>query len=402
MRNLFEKWKTLNIVTQIIVGLIVGVVLGIAFPEQLSFISLLGDFFVAALKAVAPILVFFLVMGAIARGKKGTKTNMKSVIGLYIAGTFLAASAGVIASLLFPLTLTLEIGQDIIGAPGGTWEVIENLIFSAVSNPVDALMNANYIGILTWAVLLGIALRKASDTTKTIFNDIANGVSEIVKWVVKLAPLGIMGLVFSTIASQGLAGLSTYLDIITLLVGIMIFVGLVINPFLAFVKMRRNPYPLIFQCLKESGITAFFTRSSAANIPVNLALCEKLGLDEETYYISIPLGATINMCGSAVTIATLTLAAVNTLGIEVSFTTMIVFAFLSALSACGVSGVAYGALLLIPMACSLFGIPDDIIMQVVGVGFIVSIVQDSCETALNSSTDVVFTAACDEKFRYKK
>ncbi len=395
MKKILEAWNRISLVKQIILGLVVGVILAVAFPKQLSGISILGELFVGALKAVAPILVLFLVTSAIAQHQKGQKTNMKSIILLYIIGTLCAALSAVIASYIFKVELVLTSGAGDVTPPEGITEVLRTLIFNVVSNPISALADANYIGILTWAILLGLALKAASDSTKTMVTDIANGISQLVRWVIKFAPLGVMGLVFSAISTSGLKVLLDYGRLILLLVGIMFFVALVVNPLITFIKIRKNPYPLVFTCLKESGLTAFFTRSSAANIPVNMSLCEKLGLNKDTYSISIPLGATINMAGAAVTIATLTLAATNTLDIHVDFVTAVILCVLSAVSACGASGVAGGSLLLIPLACSLFGIPNDVAMQVVGVGFIVGVIQDSCETALNSSTDVLFTAVAE-------
>lgn len=364
-------------------------------PEQVSGITILGDLFVGALKAVAPILVFFLVMSAISGHKSGQKTNMKSIIILYLVGTFAAGCVAVIASFIFKINLTLVESASDITPPSGITEVLKTLVFNVVANPVDALLNANYIGILTWALLLGVALRFASDSTKSMLSDVAEAVSQVVRWVIKFAPLGVMGLVFNAIAANGIETLFSYGKLIFLLVGAMFFDALVVNPIIVYIKTRQNPYPLVFKCLKDSGITAFFTRSSAANIPVNMKLCEELKLDKDTYSISIPLGATINMGGASITIAILTLAATHTLGQTVDFGTAVILCVLAAVSACGASGVAGGSLLLIPLACSLFGIPNDIAMQVVGVGFIVGVIQDSCETALNSSTDVLFTAAAD-------
>lgn len=401
MKNLLSKWNKMSLVKQIIIGLVIGIILALTLPEQLSGITILGDLFVGALKAVAPVLVLFLVMSAISQHKAGQKTNMKSIIALYLLGTFLAGTVAVIASFIFKLELVLPAGSEDMASPGGIGEVLSTLVFNIVSNPVDALLNANYIGILAWAIVLGIALRHASDATKTILADIAEAVSKAVRWVIRLAPLGVMGLVFNSIATSGLSTLLGYGKLILLLVGTMLFVALIINPILVYVNTRQNPYPLVFKCLKDSGITAFFTRSSAANIPVNMKLCEELKLDKDTYSISIPLGATINMGGAAVTISVLTLAAANTLGISVDLGMAIVLCVISAISACGASGVAGGSLLLIPLACSLFGISNDLAMQVVGVGFIIGVIQDSCETALNSSTDVLFTAAADIGARRK-
>ncbi len=401
MKKLLEAWNRISLVKQIILGLIVGIILAVAFPDQLSGISIFGELFVGALKAVAPVLVLFLVTSAIAQHQKGQKTNMKSIIILYMVGTLCASITAVIASFIVPVELVLTTGAGDVTPPEGITEVLTGLVTNIVANPISALADANYIGILAWAILLGLALKAASDSTKTMVTDIANGISQLVRWVIKFAPLGVMGLVFSAIATSGLQVLLDYGRLILLLVGVMIFVALVVNPLISFIYLRRNPYPLIFTCLKDSGITAFFTRSSAANIPVNMGLCERLGLDKDTYSISIPLGATINMAGAAVTIATLTLAATHTLDIHVDFITAIILCVLSTISACGASGVAGGSLLLIPLACSLFGIPNDVAMQVVGVGFIVGVVQDSCETALNSSTDVLFTAVAEYSNRRK-
>lgn len=402
MKKLILAWNRISLVKQIIIGLIVGILLALLLPEQLSFLTITGDLFVGALKALAPLLVLFLVAAAISQHRSGQKTNMGSIIALYFIGTFLAGLTAVLASFLFPISLTLTGAADSVTPPGGLGEVLHTLLSNLVDNPIHALINANYIGILFWAVLLGLALKHSSDPTKKLIGDLAEAVSQIVRWVIRLAPLGVLGLVFGAIAENGLGGLLSYGQLILLLVGVMLLVALVVNPIIVLVKTRQNPYPLVFRCLKESGITAFFTRSSAANIPVNMALCKDLGLDADTYSISIPLGATINMAGAAVTIATMSLAAVHTLGISVDLPTAIILSFLSAVSACGASGVAGGSLLLIPLACSLFGIPNDLAMQVVGVGFIVGVVQDSCETALNSSTDVLFTAAADIATKRKK
>lgn len=400
-KNLLNAWNRISLVKQIIIGLIIGIVLAVAFPTQLSGITIFGSLFVGALKAVAPVLVFFLVMSAISHHKAGQKTNMKSIIGLYLLGTLLAALAAVVASFIFKLQLVLPESASDITPPGGIAEVLRTLVFDVVSNPVSALLKANYIGILAWAILLGVALRHASETTKNFLGDISDAVSQMVRWIIRFAPLGVMGLVFDSIAVSGLATLLEYGKLIILLVGTMLFDALVINPIMVYAGTRENPYPLVLKCLKDSGITAFFTRSSAANIPVNMRLCEELGLDKDTYSISIPLGATINMGGAAITISILTLAAANTLGIAVDLPMAVLLCVLSAISACGASGVAGGSLLLIPLACSLFGIPNDIAMQVVGVGFIVGVIQDSCETALNSSTDVLFTATAEFAARRK-
>jgi len=395
MGNLINKWNQISLVKRIIIGLIVGIILAVTIPDAAKPIVILGSLFVGALKSVAPILVFFLVMSAISQHKSGQKTNMKSIIVLYLLGTFLAALVAVAASFMFPVTLTLGAGVENVTPPGGVVEVLKTLLLNVVDNPVKALFNANYIGILSWAIVLGVALKNAPQSTKTMIVNVSDALSQIVRWIINFAPLGIMGLVFDTIATQGIASLLGYGQILLVLVGCMVFVALVVNPIIAFVGMRKNPYPLVFKCLKDSGITAFFTRSSAANIPVNMRLCEELGLDKDTYSVSIPLGATINMGGAAITISVLTLAAVHTLGIQVDIGMAIILSLLSAVSACGASGVAGGSLLLIPLACSLFGIPNDVAMQVVGVGFVIGVIQDSCETGLNSSTDALFTAVAE-------
>ncbi|MGL6106422.1 serine/threonine transporter SstT [Romboutsia sp.] len=396
MKELLKKWNDTSLVQRIIIGLIIGIMLGLAVP-QFTPIAMLGSLFVGALKGIAPILVFFLVMSAISQHKEGKKTNMKSIIALYLMGTFSAGVVAVIGSFLFPMTLDLaaSAGGGDLAPPGGVGEVLTTLLMNVVSNPVDALATANYIGILAWALVFGLALKSAPQSTKSILTSASDAVSQVVKWVISFAPFGIMGLVFNTISESGIESLLSYGQLIVLLVGCMVFVALVVNPIIAFIGMRRNPYPLVFKCLRDSGITAFFTRSSAANIPVNMGICKELGLDEDTYSVSIPLGATINMAGAAITIAVLSLAAANTLQISVDIPTAIILSVLATVSACGASGVAGGSLLLVPLACSLFGIPNEIAMQVVGVGFIVGVIQDSCETALNSSTDVLFTAVAE-------
>ncbi|MGL5948731.1 MAG: serine/threonine transporter SstT [Aeromonas sp.] len=382
-----------SLISQIAVGLVLGSTIAVTAPELAKSIGLLGALFVGALKAVAPLLVFVLVMAAIIGHKQGQKSNIRPLLALYLFGTFSAALVAVMASFMFPSSLHLVTNNAQITPPGGIIDVLQTLLMNIVSNPIKALMEANYIGILAWAVALGIVLRHASDSTKAVVTDLAAGVSSIVKWVIRCAPLGIMGLVASTLAETGFSALLGYAQLLLVLVGAMLFIALVVNPLIVFSKIKRNPYPLVFTCLKESGMTAFFTRSSAANIPVNMALCEKLRLPKETYSVSIPLGATINMAGAAITITVLTLAAVHTLGIQVDMATAVLLSVLATVSACGASGVAGGSLLLIPLACSLFGISNDIAMQVVAVGFIIGVVQDSAETALNSSTDVLFTAA---------
>lgn len=402
MISLVKKWSQLSLVKQIILGLSIGIILAVTIPETAKSVTILGSLFVGALKAIAPVLVLFLVMSAIAQHKRGHQTNMKSVIFLYLLGTFLAASIAVMTSFIFPVSITLTKGAEGLTAPGGVVEVLKTLLLNVVDNPVKAIYNANYIGILAWAILLGLALRNAADSTKTLISNVSDAVSKMVSWVIKLAPFGIMGLVFESITTNGIESLLSYGKLLFVLIGCMLFVALVVNPIIVFATIRQNPYPLVFKCIKESGITAFFTRSSAANIPVNMRLCETLGLNKDTYSVSIPLGATINMAGAAVTISVLTLATVHTLGIQVDIPTAIILSLLSAVAACGASGVAGGSLLLIPMACSLFGIPADVAMQVVGVGFIIGVLQDSFETALNSSTDVIFTAAAELKEKRKE
>ncbi|HEY9281554.1 MAG TPA: serine/threonine transporter SstT [Eoetvoesiella sp.] len=382
-----------SLVVQILIGLVGGILLAYVSPSSAQAVSLLGVLFVNALKAVAPILVFVLVSASIANHKQGAKTHLGPILFLYLIGTFAAALVAVVASFMFPLTLELNVGTQNVNPPGGIAEVLLTLLLSVVDNPINALLNANYIGILAWAVGLGIALRHADDATKNVLGDLSVGLSYIVRVVIRFAPIGIFGLVAATIADTGFGALLTYVKLLALLLGSMFFVALVVNPLLVFWKLRRNPYPLVFTCLRESGVMAFFTRSSAANIPINMALCKRLGLHEDTYSVSIPLGATINMAGAAITITVLTLAAVNTLGITVDLPTALLLSIVAAICACGASGVAGGSLLLIPVACSLFGVPNDLAMQVVGVGFIIGVLQDSAETALNSSTDVLFTAA---------
>lgn len=395
MKNAISKWNQISLVKRILLGIIAGIVLALTIPKAAGWVSIFGTLFVGALKAVAPVLVFFLVMHAISKHRSGQQTNMKSIIALYGVSTFLAGLVAVVASFIFPVTLSLAPGAEDVTPPGGIAEVLTTLLTNVVDNPVNALINGNYIGILTWAILLGIALRKAADTTKNLLANFSDAISTLVKWVISFAPIGIMGLVFDAIVSNGLSALMDYGKLLFILLGCMFFIALVVNPLIVFLNIRRNSYPLVFRCLRESGITAFFTRSSAANIPVNMSLCEKLGLDEDTYSVSIPLGATVNMAGAAVTISVLTLSAVHTLGIQVDFGTALILSVLAAVSAAGASGVAGGSLLLIPLAASLFGIPDDVAMQVVGVGFIIGVLQDSCETALNSSSDVLFTATAE-------
>lgn len=402
MYKLLNQWYKLSLVKRIIAGLIIGIILGVTIPDVAQPITIFGALFVGALKAIAPMLVFFLVASAISQHKKGQQTNMKSVIVLYLLGTFSAALVAVVASFIFPVTLTLGAGVEDIAAPGGVVEVLKALLLNVVDNPVKALYNANYIGILSWALMLGFTLKNAAASTKLMLANVSDALTEMVRIVIAFAPLGIMGLVFDVIATSGIGVLLGYGKLLAVLIGCMLFVALVVNPIIVYIYIRSNPFPLVFRCLRESGITAFFTRSSAANIPVNMTLCEDLGLDRDTYSVSIPLGATINMAGAAVTISVLTLAAVNTLNIPVDFATAFILSILAAISACGASGVAGGSLLLIPLAASLFGIPNDVSMQIVGVGFIIGVLQDSFETALNSSTDVLFTATAEFAERRKQ
>ncbi len=391
--SMLMRFANGNLVYQILFGIFFGVMLAIFSPETAVSAQLLGSLFVGALKAVAPILVFILVAASIANQKKNQHTNMRPIIGLYLAGTLFASLTAVVMSFAFPTTLTLAAGAQGATPPQGIAEVLHTLLFKLVDNPVNALMNANYIGILAWAVALGLALHHASDTTKAVFEDLSQGVSQIVRFIIRLAPFGIFGLVAATFATTGFGVIMGYAQLLMVLLGSMAFMALVVNPAMVYFKTRQNPYPLVFQCLRESGVTAFFTRSSAANIPVNMNLCKKLDLHEDTYSVSIPLGATINMGGAAITITVLTLAAVHTMGIQIDIMTALLLSIVAAVSACGASGVAGGSLLLIPLACGLFGISNDVAMQVVAVGFIIGVIQDSAETALNSSTDVVFTAA---------
>lgn len=401
MKRFISTWNRTSLIKRIAIGVVVGAVLGLLVPK-FTVIGLLGDMFVGGLKAIAPLLVFALVANALSQTREGQQSNMKTVIVLYLFGTFAAALTAVISHYIFPISLKLGAAAATKAtAPQGVGEVFKDLLLKMVDNPVNALAQANYIGVLVWAVVFGFAMRTASNHTKDLLNTLAEVTSQIVRWIINLAPFGILGLVFNTISENGVGVLADYGVLILVLVGTMAFVALVVNPIIAFMMMGKNPFPLVFRCLKDSGITAFFTRSSAANIPVNLQLCEDLGLNPDTYSVSIPLGSTINMAGAAVTINVLTLAAVTTLGIEVDFATALILSVVSAISACGASGIAGGSLLLVPVACSLFGISNDLAMQVVGVGFIVGVIQDSCETALNSSTDVLFTAVA-EKSRWKK
>ncbi|MEX4644085.1 serine/threonine transporter SstT [Haemophilus influenzae] len=397
-----------SLVKRIATGLVLGIVVALIsapLQETIGFnlaekVGVLGTIFVKALRAVAPILIFFLVMAALANRKIGTKSNMKEIIVLYLLGTFLAAFVAVIAGFAFPTEVVLATKEDASSAPQAVGQVLFTLILNVVDNPLNAIFKANFIGVLAWSIGLGLALRHASDATKNVLSDFAEGVSKIVHVIISFAPFGVFGLVAETLSDKGLVALGGYVQLLAVLIGTMLFTAFVVNPILVYWKIRRNPYPLVWTCVRESGVTAFFTRSSAANIPVNIELAKRLNLDEETYSVSIPLGANINMAGAAITITILTLAAVHTLGLEVSFVSALLLSIVAALCACGASGVAGGSLLLIPLACSLFGISDDVAAQMIGVGFIIGILQDSTETALNSSTDVLFTAAvCIEEER---
>ena len=390
-----DQYTSVSLILRIALGLVLGAVLAMVCPGA-SWLGELGNLFVGALKSVAPVLVFVLVASALAQGSAGLDRRFGMVVWLYMLTTFLAAALSVVAGRLFPQTLVLAEAATADVIPQGLGEVMHTLISNLVANPIASIINGNYIGILVWACLFGLAMNGlASDGTKRFLQDTAEAISAIVRWIINLAPFGILGLVFTNVVSNGLAIFTQYGQLLLLLVGTMLTMALIVNPLIIFLYLHRNPYPLVFRCLKESGVTAFFTRSSAANIPVNMALCEKLGLDKDMYSVSIPLGATINMDGAAITITIMTLAAANTLGMQVSLPAAILLSILSALGACGASGVAGGSLLLIPMACALFGISNDAAMQVVGVGFIIGVIQDSVETALNSAGDVEFAATAE-------
>lgn len=403
IKKIIEKYNKTNLVLRIFIGILVGVTLAIFIPKM-EWISILGDLFVGALKAIAPMLVLILVMSSLAQGVKKSGGKFKTVISLYMISTFFAAMTAVIASFLFPQTLTLNTEVQEIGAvPQGLGEIIHNLLVKIVINPISSLSESNYLGILFWAIITGLALKDmVSDSTKNVLKDFSTSVSQIVSWIINLAPFGIMGLVYHSVSTNGIEIFQQYGKLILLLAVCMFIVALVTNPLIISFLTKQNPYPLILTCLKESGVTAFFTRSSAANIPVNMKLCEKLGLDKDMYSVSIPLGATINMSGGAVTITIMALAAAHTLGIEVHFTTAVILSVLATFAACGASGIAGGSLLLIPSACSLFGVSNEVAIQVVGIGFIISVLQDSLETALNSSSDVVFTATAEYRKKYKE
>ncbi|MEE0955169.1 MAG: serine/threonine transporter SstT [Eubacterium sp.] len=395
LKRLVKKYNDTSLILRIVIGIIAGIILALLVPGA-TWIVNLGNLFVGALKAVAPVLVFVLVSSALAQGTGKLDRKFAWVIFLYMISTFMAAIVAVVGSYTFPQTIVFADQVTDATPPQGIAEVLSNLVLNLVANPFDSLTNANYIGILFWAVLFGLAMKKAANAEgKKFMASVADGVSTIVRWIINLAPFGIMGLVFNTVSANGLEVFTKYGKLVLLLVGCMLTVALVVDPLIAFLTLRRNPYPLVFRCLRESGVTAFFTRSSAANIPVNMALCEKLGLDKDMYSVSIPLGATINMDGAAITITVMTLAAANTLGVRVDIPTAIILSILSTLGACGASGVAGGSLLLIPMACSLFGISNDIAMQVVGVGFIIGVIQDSVETMINSAGDVMFAATAE-------
>ncbi len=394
MKKILHFYTDTPLILRILIGLIIGVCLGLWVP-QAAFVTVFGDVFVGALKAVAPVLVFVLVIASLSTAGKGIGKRFKTVILFYMLSTFLAAVVAVFASYLFRVTVPLvDAAQQ--SAPTGLGEVFKTLVSNMVMNPVSALISANYVGILTWAVVLGLALRAgASDKTKEVLGDISAAVSKTVGWVIQLAPFGILGLVYGSVSEYGLEIFTDYGKLLLVLVGCMLAVALVVDPLIVAVALKKNPYPLVFRCFKESGLTAFFTRSSAANIPVNMRLCESLGLDREYYSVSIPLGATINMDGAAITITIMALAAAFSQGIEVNFLLAILLSFVATLGACGASGVAGGSLLLIPMACSLLGVGNDVAMQMVAVGFIVGVVQDSLETAINSSGDVIFCATAE-------
>lgn len=394
LHRIILTWKKTNLIKRISLGILCGALLAVLFP-QASAIGLLGEIFVGGLKAIAPLLVFALVANALSQQKKGEKSNMKTVIMLYLLGTFAAALVAVLVGFVFPLEIDLADAKQSLSPPDGIGQVLSNLLLKLVDNPLNALISANYIGVLSWAVVFGIAMREASHHSKELLRTSAEVTSKIVEWIINLAPFGILGLVYTTISGKGFQALQSYGLLLLVLIATMLIVALIINPLIVFIMLRKNPYPLVWRCLRVSGVTAFFTRSSAANIPVNMKLCRDLNLNPETYSVSIPLGAAINMAGAAITINTLTLAAVHTLGIQVDFATAFVLSIVAAISACGASGVAGGSLLLIPVACSLFGISNDLAMQVVSVGFVIGVIQDSCETALNSSTDVLFTAVAE-------
>lgn len=402
LHSLGKKYRETALIKLIAAGLVLGVIFALAFPQAVPAVAILGDVFVRALKGIAPVLVFVLVMNAMAQKSADASAAMRPIVRLYIVSTFLASMVAVCYSFLFPTTLQLQVTAEGVTPPSGIIEVLHNLILSVVDNPIHALAEGNYVGILAWAVLAGIALHAASDHTKQVVADGAAAVTKIVQWVIRFAPFGIFGLVANAIAASGMGAIAVYAHLLAVLLGAFFTVALIVNPLIVFLHIHRNPYPLVLTTLRESGLYAFFTRSSAANIPVNLSLCERLGLSEDTYSLSIPLGATINMSGAAITIAVLSLAAAYTLGIAVDLPTALLLCIVSTVGACGASGVAGGSLLLVPVACASFGVGNDIAMQVVGVGFIIGVLQDSCETALNSSSDVLFTATAEFAARAKE
>ncbi len=400
--TIISKWNSLSLIIRILIGLAAGAILGLLLPK-VTWIAILGDLFVGALKGIAPVLVFVLVASSLANARGGHAGKFRLVIALYLISTFSAAILAVLANNFFRLTVPLEgvAAAEGYTPPESMSEVIGNLLRNVVSNPISSIAEANYIGILFWAVIIGLALKMTLPATKNFFNDLAEVLSKVVRWIIQAAPFGIMGLVFNAVSTSGMAIFKTYGQLVALLVGIMLTAAFIIVPLIVGIVLRHNPYPLVFHCVKTSGITAFFTRSSAANIPVNMELCKNLGLDKDMYSVSIPLGSTINMNGAAITITTLTLVAAFTTGTMVSLPLMIILSIIAALSACGASGVAGGSLLLVPLGCSLFGIPADIAMQMVGIGFIIGVIQDSMETALNSSADAIFTATA-EFYEWKK
>ena len=400
MKKIAEAWSSLSLIKRIIIGLVIGALLGAFGPKDITIIEMLGTLFVSALKSVAPLLVFFLVINALCHTK--LPKSMKTIVVLYVVSTLAAAFTAVAVSFAFPVELTLSGGDAAEkAAPTEISEVFSTLVGNMVVNPVDALMNANYIGILVWAVILGIAMRYTSDNTKDFFANMSHVISIVVRWIITCAPFGILGLVYTSVSQNGPEIFIEYGELLLVLVGAMLFICLVVNPLLAFINIHKNPYPIVFRCIKDSGMYAFFTRSSAANIPVNMELCKRLGVRKDTYSVSIPLGATINMAGAAITITVMSMAAAHTMGIDINPITAAILCVLAAVSACGASGVAGGSLLLIPLCCALFGISNDIAMQVVGVGFVIGVIQDSVETALNSLSDALFTATADYKERRK-
>ncbi|SDP52449.1 serine/threonine transporter SstT [Selenomonas ruminantium] len=394
-RKVGRKYMETALIKLIAVGLVIGIIIALTAPGMVPVVAIFGDLFVRALKGVAPILVFVLVMNAMAQKTANASASMKPIIRLYVLATFFASLVAVAYSFAFPTSLQLQLADAKLTPPSGILEVLHNLVLNVVDNPIHAIANANYIGILAWGVLTGLALRGASESTKAALDDFAKAVTKLVQWVIRLAPFGIMGLVADAIGTNGADAIMGYFHLLAVLLGAFFSVALIMNPLIVYMHIHRNPYPLVLTTLRESGLYAFFTRSSAANIPVNMELCERLGLHKDTYSVSIPLGATINMSGAAITIAVLSLACAHTLGIDVDLPTALLLCIIATVGACGASGVAGGSLLLIPVACSSFGISNDIAMQVVGVGFIIGVLQDSCETALNSSSDVLFTATAE-------